>query len=105
MHTVAVSGVFAANPFGPGSIVSKYYTFPVYKDFYERQHAKKTYGEHIMAVTWDTSKKWANKSPETVNDSNQVDRPARTVPAQFHVMPYINDERYFPRTCHQSMTD
>lgn len=99
MHKIVVYEAFKSKSLGPGSIVGRFFWFPVYKHFNGRQHTYKTCCVHITLVTQDISKKWANHLPETIIDRNQVVHPVWTVTAPFCAMQKINIERYLSGNC------
>lgn len=95
-HQKAGLRVFAERHIIKNQIVRYYYGSLIYSDLTPGQHTAKWYGEGMMAVTVEAFCTWANRIPEMVTDRERKEHPVWIVAAQFCLMRYVNDERYFP---------
>lgn len=62
-----------------------------------KPHRTKKGGEGVMQVTAGTYRMWANELQENMIHRDVIEHKVWIVTAAFHVMPYMNEARYFPR--------
>lgn len=86
--------LLACQTIGQVEVVGYYYCLLVFENLTMEGQKAKTYGEGVVQVTAESSRKWANDISKKIVSKDESEQKLWIVPALFYVMLYINDVRH-----------